>query len=85
MTTQPNRAGLAWTAIEDDDLRMAFNSHQELEDIVRFHERSVAAVLTRMIDLGLLLNRGDRYYRVDQDPWSSYAAAKQLKIEIYGG
>jgi hypothetical protein len=84
MTTQPQRAGLAWTTSEDDMLRDQFNEHCELEAIVLNHQRSVAAVITRMMDLGLLLNRGERYYRVEQDPWSSYGEARALKKKIYG-
>jgi hypothetical protein len=84
MTTQPPRARLAWTSEEDDMLRVQFNDHCELESIVRNHQRSVAAVINRMMDLGLVLNRGERYYRAEQDPWTSYSEALALKTRIYG-
>ena len=84
MSAQPARSGMAWTTEEDDQLRREFNTYEELGAVVVAHERTVAAVLTRMMHLGLLVNIGNLYYRVYQDPWASYASAKMLQKEIYG-
>jgi hypothetical protein len=80
----PQRANQAWTTEEDDRLRDAFNLEIDLEDIVIAHQRSVSSVISRMIHLGLLINRGECYYKIAQDPYSSYGEAKAMKERIYG-
>jgi transposase-like protein len=57
------RSGQSWAQEEEDALVSAFSEGARIEDLVRSHQRSTAAVMSKLVALGLVYDEGGTYYR----------------------
>ena len=48
LKSQPAKAGLPWTSEEDDELLSAFDDGKTIHDLVKLHQRSLAAIRSRL-------------------------------------
>ena len=46
--SQPAKAGLPWSSEEDDELLSAFDGGKTIQDLVKLHQRSPAAIRSRL-------------------------------------
>jgi hypothetical protein len=74
--------GKIWLPEEIDQLIRTFAKGEPLEAIAIAHGRTPYAVLGQLIKRGLLVVRGDNYYRVEQDPWTLGHVVRQLHREL---
>jgi hypothetical protein len=75
-------AGKIWLPEEVDQLIRAFAEDEPLEAIAIMHGRTPYAILGKLIERGLLVARGDNYYRMEQDPWILGHVVRQLHREL---
>lgn len=67
-----NMQGKAWMAEEYEQLKQLFNEGRNAEEIATAHGRTVAAILSKLEQLGLVVLIGRKYHKVDPDPWYDY-------------
>jgi hypothetical protein len=74
----PN-SGKTWLNDELRALEERFNQGMQIEELCRLHGRRPYAVVGKLQQMGLLVQRGlYNYYRVNPDPWIMGAVLKQL-------
>lgn len=74
-----HNAGAAWTVAEEDRLRVGFCAGFSLENLCKDHGRTAAAVLTRLVRMGLLVVRNKEYRRLDPNPFATFEEAHKLE------
>jgi hypothetical protein len=89
----PARSGVIWAGDENEFLVECFNSGDDAETIARKHERTVGAVLSRMMTFGLVVQDGkhfDKYFRktgelyYDKSPNMLFGGKAQQKAFSHG-
>ncbi len=58
-----------WTADEERRLLAMFDLDQTIEGIAKLHERSPAAIATRLVRLERIIYRSGMYHKLE--PWSA--------------
>ena len=71
MEASPNHRRI-WTRDEDDRLGVSLCSGASLEILRTQHGRTAYAVVNRLQQLGLIVERGGWYYKVDPTPWLNW-------------
>lgn len=77
MTAAPKRGGLVWSIAEDATLLAEFAAGYELAALAELHERTRAAIVSRLLRLGRLVEGTGRYHRVEEKPWTTFAEIKK--------
>ncbi len=65
------RSGAPWTAGEERQLLAQFDMNQSLEDLAKGHERTKAAILSRLVQFEriIFVARSGMYHKIDPEPW----------------
>ncbi len=71
--TEAARTGMVWTRGEINHLLARFDNDYSLEDIAKMHERTQAAILSRLVqyDRIIFISRSGMYHKIDPEPWGA--------------
>lgn len=82
--TGRERHGKTWLREEEDQLLHEFDQRMHPRDIAAAHGRTTNAILGKLRSLGLVMEWGRGYRRVEADEWISFAEVREAKIEEGG-
>lgn len=70
------REGQLWTAEEELELEVGLAGYKTLSQIAERHERTKAAIVTRLGRMNRLVQVGKAYRVVGRDDWATFAEIK---------
>jgi hypothetical protein len=71
--------GNLWTLEECNQLRDEVRAGRGLQDIATIHGRTVYGIISKMVSLNMLVERGWKYYLVkDEKPWVTSEEVKKM-------
>ena len=77
MTDQPQtRKGTGWNVDEEVQLATEFDAGVSLQDMVIAHQRTPAAIVSRLVHLGYLANHPRARGYITTRLWCTYSQAK---------
>lgn len=71
-------AGTTWSPEELDKMRQEWDARMPLLDMCLAHGRTASAVVSKLVMMGLYLQRDGWYHRIEPDPEFGFAAMRAV-------